>query len=143
MAGGTFERLAAYVNNGQEQIIKYAPSLADTNSTKYYTIYAHDIEKDNTNITQATDTERDIASQANRAKNTKTYGDANHEISPLEVGDVAWNKDYSMFPCLDEPFMERGGIYSWPKWGAGLFMLNKTNCWNYYPDGFRTVLTPM
>ena len=59
MSGGTWERTAGLVNNGNENLTKYGQSLMNAlnngKSSKYVTVYSHDssIDKDGANIDTA------------------------------------------------------------------------------------------
>ena len=75
MSGGTWERAAAYVNNGNENLTYYGTSLVtkEVTSTKYVTVYL-------SNETSATNT-NNLKSEANYNVNIKIYGDAIRETS--------------------------------------------------------------
>ena len=75
MCGGSFERTAAYVNNGSTNLASNGASVitGGSTSTKYATVYP-------SNETNSMNTD-DLRSEANYKVNTKIYGDAVHETS--------------------------------------------------------------
>ena len=77
MSGGEWERVAAYVNNGNGNLVNYGASLITegATSTKYVMVYT-------SGETSSTTTD-DARSEANynADKNKKIYGDAVHETS--------------------------------------------------------------
>ena len=145
MSGGTWERTASIVNNGNSNLTTYGSQImADLNnggSTKYITVYPHDSSKDNTSISN-TDANINTASQANYVKNTKIYGDGIRETSTAGTGTTSWYSDYSYFAGLDHPFFIRGGGYGGTS-GAGLFSFGRSNGFSGYPNGFRSVLVSL
>ena len=52
LSGGTWERTAAYVNNGNGNLTAFGESVVVNGgtSTKYATVYPHDVDSDNTEI---------------------------------------------------------------------------------------------
>ena len=106
MSGGTWERTAGLVNNGNSNLTTYGSQvIADLNngkSTRYITVYPHDSSKDSTSITN-TDANLNTASQANYVKNTKIYGDGIRETSTAGTGKSSWYSDYSYFAGLFHP----------------------------------------
>ena len=145
MSGGTWERTASIVNNGNSNLTTYGSQImADLNnggSTKYITVYPHDSSKDNTSISN-TDANINTASQANYVKNTKIYGDGIRETSTAGTGTTSWYSDYSYFAGLDGPFFVRGGGYGNTS-GAGLFCFGRNNGSSRYNNGFRSVLVSL
>ena len=137
MSGGTWERTAGLVNNGNENLTKYGQSLMNAlnngKSSKYVTVYPHDSSVDKTGAN------KDTASTANWKANTKIYGDGIRETSTAGTGKTSWYTDYSYFPAMVSPFSERGGIL-WNDEGAGLFCFDRDTGGNYYNGGFRSVL---
>ena len=137
MSGGTWERTAGLVNNGNENLTKYGQSLMNAlnngKSSKYVTVYSHDssIDKDGANI--------DTASTANWKANTKIYGDGIHETSTAGTEKTSWYGDYSYFPTAIYPFSVRGG-YCWDTDGTGLFYFTRHNGSSEYGGSFRSVL---
>ncbi len=145
MSGGTWERTASIVNNGNSNLTTYGSQImADLNnggSTKYITVYPHDSSKDNTSISN-TDANINTASQANYVKNTKIYGDGIRETSTAGTGTTSWYSDYSYFAGLYAPFFVRGGGYGYTS-GAGLFFFTRNSGNSYYLVGFRSVLVSL
>ena len=145
MSGGTWERTAGLVNNGNSNLTTYGSQvIADLNngkSTRYITVYPHDSSKDSTSITN-TDANLNTASQANYVKNTKIYGDGIRETSTAGTGKSSWYSDYSYFAGLNTPFFVRGGNYGSTS-GAGLFFFTRANGNSDYYGGFRSVLVSL
>ena len=113
LSGGVWERTAAYVNNGHENLSYYGSSVVanEGTSTKYATVYPHDATVDDTD--KLTDTEENLntASNANYPLNKYIFGDAVRETSTSGTGTSGWNSDYSYFPGLNYPFFLRGGRF--------------------------------
>ena len=104
LSGGTWERTAAYVNNGNGNLTAFGASVVvnkDT-STKYATVYPWK-DPQNSNI--------DTASQDNYELNDYIFGDAVRETSTSGTGTSSWNSDYSYFPGLNSPFFLRGSRF--------------------------------
>ena len=137
MSGGTWERTAGLVNNGNENLATYGQSLLNAlnngKSSKYVTAYPFDssVDKNGANI--------DTASTANWKANTKIYGDGIRETSTAGIGKTSWYTDYSYFPALYSPFSTRGGDL-WDGEGAGLFYFYRNGGNSDYNAGFRSVL---
>ena len=137
MSGGTWEKTAGLVDNGNENLTKYGQSLMNAlnngKSSKYVTVYPHDssVDKTGANI--------DTASAANWKANTKIYGDGIRETSTAGTGKTSWHTDYYYFPAVNSPFSKRGGDF-WDGEGAGLFCFGRTAGDGVYYDGFRSVL---
>ena len=137
MSGGTWERTAGLVNNGNENLATYGQSLLNAlnngKSSKYVTAYPFDssVDKNGANI--------DTASTANWKANTKIYGDGIRETSTAGTGKTSWYTDYSYFPAVDTPFSRRGG-YLWDGEGAGLFSFYRSHGDSNCSNGFRSVL---
>ena len=70
-------------------------------STKYVTVYPYDASVDKT------DADLNAASNANYLLNTKIFGDAIRETSISGINTTLWNKDYSRFPGVSNPFLGR------------------------------------
>ena len=141
MSGGTWERSASLVNNGNSRLNEFGSSLMyslkDGKSSEYVTVYETDTSVDNTGVLW---TEENIlkTNEANYKKNTK-YGDAIKETSTAGTGNTSWNGDYSYFAGLSYPFFVRGGAY-WGRSGAGLFSFSRNDGYSHYGAGFRSVL---
>ena len=137
MSGGTWERTAGLVNNGNERLATYGQSLLNAlnngKSSKYVTAYPFDssVDKNGANI--------DTASTANWKANTKIYGDGIRETSTAGTGKTSWYTDYSYFPAVNFPFSKRGGLL-WYGEGAGLFYFGRHDGGSSYAAGFRSVL---
>ena len=137
MSGGTWERTAGLVNNGNANLATYGQSLLNAlnngKSSKYVTAYPFDssVDKNGANI--------DTASTANWKANTKIYGDGIRETSTAGTGKTSWYTDYSYFPAVYSPFSTRGGDL-WDGEGAGLFYFDRNGGNSDYNAGFRSVL---
>ena len=137
MSGGTWERTAGLVNNGNENLATYGQSLLNAlnngKSSKYVTVYPHNasVDKNGANI--------DTASQSNWDANKKIYGDGIRETSTAGTGKTSWYTDYSYFPAVSSPFSGRGG-YLWDGEGAGLFYFYRGDGHSGCTGGFRSVL---
>ena len=135
LSGGTWERTAGIVANGNWNLINYGSSLlnkgiSDSTSTKYVTVYP-------SNDSGIAD--YDTASKENYKVNKKIYGDAIRETSTEGIGQKSWYSDYSYFAGYNSPFFVRGGNL-WNGSGAGLFYFNRNNGNSNYNNGFRAVL---
>ena len=141
MSGGTWERSASLVNNGNSRLNEFGSSLMyslkDGKSSEYVTVYETDTSVDNTGVSW-TDENLLKTNEANYKKNTK-YGDAIKETSTAGTGNTSWNGDYSYFAGLYAPFFARGGNY-WDRSGAGLFCFYRSDGNSIYYAGFRSVL---
>ena len=141
MSGGTWERSASLVNNGNSRLNEFGSSLMyslkDGKSSEYVTVYETDTSVDNTGVSW-TDENLLKTNEANYKKNTK-YGDAIKETSTAGTGNTSWNGDYSYFAGLCSPFFLRGG-HSWDRSGAGLFYFDRCVGSSGYSNGFRSVL---
>ena len=154
MSGGTWERTADFISNGNGNLLTYGQALLDETkvtynestkavtpntgaSTKYATIYPY--------LSPETGTAEKI-NQANFKNNTKIYGDAVRETTSSNAGTSntgwntsAWNSDYSFFPASGDPFFSRGGSL-WDGYDAGSFAFRHISGPSSYNIGFRTVL---
>ena len=133
MSGGAWERTAAIVNNGNENLNIYGKSIMNAlnngNSSAYVTVYPKG---------EISGQSMDDASKYNYAANTKIYGDAIRETSTAGLGQTSWYSDYSNFVGIDTPFFLRGGRY-WEPNVDGLFSFNRVGG-STYSDAFRSVL---
>ena len=135
LSGGVWERTAGYINNGHDNLRKYGVSVTTGGytSTKYITVYPHKSDE-NTNI--------DIAREENYELNN-ILGEAIKETSMGSIGsDNSWNKDYSSFPALHNPFSARGGSY-WLDSSTGLFAFYSSSGRSTDTIGFRSVLVAL
>ena len=134
MSGGTWERSAAIVNNGNGKLNTYGKAIMNAlnngKSSEYVTVYPTGESKGQS---------LDDASKFNYAANTKIYGDAIRETSTAGLGQTSWYSDYSFFVGAHTPFFGRGGIY-WYTSGAGLFCFSRDGGGSHYVNGFRSVL---
>ena len=134
MSGGAWERTAAIVNNGNENLNIYGKAIMNAlnngKSTEYVTVYPKG---------ETSGQSLDDASKSNYIANTKIYGDAIRETSTTGLGQTSWYSDYSYFVGAYGPFFVRGGDY-WGTSGVGLFYFNRTNGTSRYDNGFRSVL---
>ena len=96
MSGGTWEYVAAYVNNESVNLTTYGRSLVN-GEAKTKNVYSKGSSDD-----------RDSNYSANSGK----YGDAVYETSTNgSSSNSSWYDDYSIFPNMSTPFFERGGGY--------------------------------
>ena len=127
MSGGSWEYVAAYVNNGNGNLNTYGSSLVsgETKTKNVYTMGSGDTR------------------QANYNANAGVYGDAVYETSNgYDSSNQSWHDDYSNFPYSDWPFFGRGGDYNDGS-NTGLFAFINING-NYYSDrSFRPVLAAL
>jgi len=134
MSGGTWERSAAIVNNGDGNLNTYGKAIMNAlnngKSSEYVTVYPKG-ETSGQSI--------DDASKSNYSANTKIYGDAIRETSTAGLGQTSWYSDYSYFVGAYRPFFSRGG-YFWGTSAAGLFCFNRDGGFSVYYGGFRSVL---
>lgn len=120
MSGGSWEYVAAYINNGHDNL-KYGQKLLDANS-KYKNVY-RGINADGSDATTGDDIQT-----KNYEIMKNIYGNAVWEISKSATGANSWYSDDSNCPRNISPFFMRGGNYA--SYGnAGLFSLN------YYGGG--------
>ena len=135
LSGGTWERTAAIVANGNDNLTTYGSALLnrgknESTSTKYVTVYP-------SNDSGITDI--DTASTKNYEINARIYGDAIRETSTAGIGQKSWYSDYSYFAGYHSPFFVRGGDFS-SGYDAGLFSFVRNGGDSYYSSGFRAVL---
>ena len=136
MSGGTWERSAAIVNNGNDSgnLNTYGKAIMNAlnngKSSEYVTVYPTGESKGQS---------LDDASKSNYAANTKIYGDAIRETSTAGLGQTSWYSDYSYFVGANYPFFLRGG-YCWNTSAAGLFSFYRGYGNSVYTYGFRSVL---
>ena len=134
MSGGAWERSAAIVNNGNDNLNTYGKAIMNAlnngKSSEYVTVYPKG---------ETSGQSLDDASKANYTANTKIYGDAIRETSTSGLGQTSWHDDYSYFVGAKYPFFPRGGGF-WDCSGAGLFSFSHTDGNSGYARGFRSVL---
>ena len=136
MSGGTWERSAAIINNGNDSgnLNTYGKAIMNAlnngKSSEYVTVYPTGESKGQS---------LDDASKSNYAANTKIYGDAIRETSTAGLGQTSWYSDYSYFVGTDNPFFVHGGT-SWHTSVAGIFCFFRADGNSSYTVGFRPVL---
>ena len=96
MSGGAYEYVAAYVNNGHDNLQDYGSSLVSAAS------YMKDV------YTSSEDTQ-----SGNYNETASKYGDALYETSSTGInGTKSWYEDDSNFPTASHMFFIRGGYYN-------------------------------
>ena len=127
MSGGSWEYVAAYVNNGNGNLNTYGSSLVsgEAKTKNVYTMGSGDTR------------------QANYNANAGVYGDAVYETSNgYDSSNQSWHGDYSSFPYSSGPFFDRGGYYGGGS-SAGVFSFIYTSG-NWGGGGsFRPVLVAL
>ena len=124
MSGGNWERVAAYVNNGHDNLNIYGKSVVNE-ETKYKEVYEQG----------SSDTQ-----ELNYKKAASIYGDAMYETSNgYSSMDASWYNDYANFANVNFPFFGRGGYYS-NTTGAGMFCFSRTAGENAIYHGFRVAI---
>ena len=131
MSGGNWERVAAYVNNGHDNL-KNGTSLVN-GAAKYKNEYTA------TGTTNGNDSQSGNYDNADPKVATGHYGDAVWETSSASSGQGSWYKDYSIFPYAAGPFFNRGGNYNDTS-GAGVFYFSRSSGEANGRDGFRVVV---
>ena len=127
MSGGSWEYVAAYVNNGSNSLTSYGSSLVN-GDVKTKNVYS-----------KGSSDSRDNNYSANSGK----YGDAVYETSTnVNSSNNSWYGDYSLFPVTDFPVFLRGGVYS-DDTGAGMFCFNNDSGVRRSSDSFRPVLVAL
>ena len=130
MSGGNWERVAAYVNNGHDNL-KYGTTLVN-GAAKYKNEYT-------ATATNGNDSQSGNYANADPTTATGYYGDAVWETSNASTGQGSWYKDYSDFPYAEWPFFNRGG-YCVSTSGAGVFCFSISNGGANTNAGFRVVV---
>ena len=138
MRGCVWERTAAYVTNGTDNL-KYGSSYVATTdanadgyktlSTEYATVYPYDDKNLGTTYF---------------SKKTSIYGfgDAILETSARTTTD-GWNEDCSSFPYSTVPFFIRGGHFGGIAVRTGSFAFSHAGGGADYGNGFRSVLVAL
>jgi len=134
MSGGIWERTAAYVPNGHENLEKYGADLVN-GAAKYKEVYQAAKQWSETNPDTAT--ENYVLS----TPTNKKYGDAVYETSSKseDPWKDSWYNDCSRFPRSGNLFFARGGN-CFDTSNAGVFALAWSNGGPYVNDGFRVVV---
>ena len=128
MSGGSWEYVAAYINNGNANLT--------TNYGK--SVYEGEAKTKNVYAIGSTDTQ-----QNNYNANSGVYGDVVWETSNgYNTSNGSWYADYSIFPGTGFPFFLRGG-YDGSGSSAGVFYFLRYS--GYYSSGssFRPVLVAL
>ena len=123
MAGGSWEYVAAYVNNGDSNLTTNCLSLINA-AAKYKDVYAvGSTDVDVNNYTAA----------------SGKYGDAVYETSASGNADVAWDNTNAYMPSWSEPVFIRGGR-AYSNMYVGLFSFNIVGGQATQYETFRPVL---
>ena len=123
MSAGSWERVAAYLDNNHVNLQTYGKSVVDA-TTKYKEVYEQG----------ATDTQ-----QLNYGKAASKYGDAVYETSNgYASSSASWYSDWTNFVGTSSPFFVRGGSCG-NTTSAGIFAFSYTNG-TYYNQSFRVVV---
>ena len=131
MSGGSWERVAAYVNNGHENLEIYGKSLTmDETPNRYRNVYASTVSDGS----EAKEDDYALATPSNGY-----YGDAIYEISESYSGSSCWYGDYSNFPYTDSPFLFRGGD-CFVENIAGVFAFSPAGGAPWYGHGIRATV---
>ena len=131
MSGGSWEYVAAYVNNAGYNVKTYGTGLTG----KYANIYTVASEYDGASATDSS------MATANYNANKSKIGDAVFETSTSGSGATSWGGDFSSFPFGGNPFVVRGAFFHNGS-GAGVFAFDRTHGGGDYHYGFRVVLVP-
>ncbi len=123
MSGGSWEYVAAYVNNGNGNLTSYGSSLVngDTKTKNMYSRASLDNYKNN------------------YTQNKGVYGDTVYETSMSGSGSTSWYEDYSEFPNKNYPFFTRGSYYNHSTY-AGVFYFSFDSGQASSLNSFRPVL---
>ena len=127
MSGGSWEYVAAYVNNGNGNLNTYGSSLVsgEAKTKNVYTMGSGDTR------------------QANYNANAGVYGDAVYETSNgYESRNQSWYGDCSYFPYSSYPFFYRGGDYSYGSSAGVFFFHSYGGSWSS-SSSFRPVLVAL
>ena len=138
MNGGALERTPGYIavnsnsniNNYGGTFAKTATNTANTISTKYANVYAHN------------STGSDRGNNYNRTPNPNRIGEAIWETSASGNGTTSWNNEYSTFASSTYPFTARGGRWTTQTDIPGIFAFLETGGEGGALFSFRVVLTP-
>ena len=139
MSGGAWEYVAAYANNGHDNINTYGSELVGTG--KYVDVYRASANNgsDNqaTNYSYAQPSAGLSISSINETSGH--YGDAVWETSSSNSGTTSWYSDYSYFPYSNSPFFVRGGD-CYAATSAGVFFFSYATGSTSTGNGFRVVV---
>jgi type IV pilus assembly protein PilA len=123
LSGSAWERVSAYVNNGNGNLAGQGASIINANG-KYKDVYTVGGTDDQAN---------------NYALTVNKKGDAVWETSNNINGSYSWFSDYSYMPNSSYPWFIRGGLLDVGS-GAGAFSFHSTSGGPRSRDGFRPVL---
>ncbi len=139
LAGGAYEFVAGFTNNGYEGISQYGGSskeedlCANYKNTKYKTVYSHIAEDTGGNDYKST------YANGNYELNSTKRGEAIYETSLSGFGSDSWNTNSSFFIQQDTPFFTRGGDFG-SSTSAGLFSFNSNSGKANAGETYRVVL---
>lgn len=107
LVGGGYERIAAMINNKNDNINRYSKVIIDSlnngKSTPYVTVYP---------TVEITGDFVGNVNSGNYKIDTRIYGDAIRETSTDGLGCTAWNSELSYFPGYNSPtFIRRRSIW--------------------------------
>ena len=128
MAGGLWERVAAYIHNGNDNLLLNGKSMVEEGDPKssnaFKTVYAYNAAED--------------TNEANYNANKSRGGDAMFETSS-GVGYLSWYGDESSFMFGNAVFLHRGGT-TLDNPGVGIFTFSNTPGMAGNPLGFRSTI---
>ena len=131
MSGGAWERAAAYITNGHENLTINGGDLTSSETAnKYRNIYSSTVSDG----AEAQASDYELAVPANGH-----YGDAIYETSSSYMGPNGWYRDNSLFPHSGRPFFVRGGGCTNTS-PAGVFYYNNHAGEAYMDIGFRVAI---
>lgn len=110
MSGGSWERVAGYVNNGHENLTIQVKVLLEAPG-KYKNVYEA-LTSSGTTATTGNDNQ-----QKNYESTEKIFGDAIYEVSSTIS---SWYSDTAICPVSNNPFFRLGGYYNYAS-QAGIF----------------------
>jgi len=127
MSGGSWEYVAAYVNNGHDYITNASYGGVIGNSST--PAHLKNVYNKGTSDTRAN----------NYAAVASVYGDAVYETSNgYDISNGSWYQDNSDFPYSSRPFFHRGGLCNVPSY-AGLFFFGNYQGSDATTGSFRPV----
>ena len=127
MSGGAYEYVAAYVDNGHDNLTTYGSSLVNADA-KYKDVYSKESSDSYSN------------NYAVSTPENGHYGDAVWETSNSGTGLNSWYSDYSHFPNDDSPFFRRSGDYYNSDSNVGVFYFYNVYGYTYNSNSFRVVV---
>ena len=130
MSGGAWEYVAAYVNNGHENLVTYGETLINAD-TRYKDVYQA------SGTTDGNDNQEQNYNLSTPEKGK--YGDAVYETSSSYSYTNSWYSDYSDLPCSEYPFFSRSGEYLYASY-SGAFCFQDYSGNTVGNTSFRLVL---